>query len=243
MAKVKIKESIYDIKRSGNPFRNGEDVKQENTSGGKTFLKIVFMLVVMPIGCLLAIGFAVSHGAPTSMAKSSTPVTPINVNSPTTMTSVPPVSSVTNKKLVSKADRAFLDSFTIISNNSQVISKQNLIPVEQTKLKIYKAFLLNAIVLCDNETKKLSETKPSAIFQPIANLTMEYIANRRNTSKYYLEYIVTGQISNIDIGNKYTGLANQNSQEFKPLLTQILKDNNYEFTVSPDGQVNYFVEK
>ena len=72
---------------------------------------------------------------------------------------------------------------------------------------------------------------------------MEYIANRRNTDKYYLEYIATGQISNIDIGNKYTGLANQNSQGFEPLLTQILKDNNYEFTVSPDGQVNYFVEK
>ena len=142
-----------------------------------------------------------------------------------------------------KTDNAFLDAFTLISNNSLVISKQNLIPFEQRDQNGYKAELLNAIVLCDNEIKKLAGAKPSTAFQPIAIITQEYIANRRSAYKYYLNYISTRNIGDNDLGNKYLTMGNQNVNAYTQLLTQIFKDNNYEYTDLGNGHWNYSVER
>jgi len=253
MANIKPKEkSIYDTGRSGgNPFRDEVKIKRENH-----IVTRFILFSIIPISIWL-IQFAISHVAPTStvksplafattttsVAKSSVPVEPTSVYPPTTSMSAPSVSNGANKKPVSKADAAYLDSFTLISNNSEVISKQNLIPVEQRDQSLYKAELLNAIVLCDNETKRLSRAKPSAVFKPIATITLEYIASRRNAYKYYLDYISTRNNSDNDLGNKYLTMGNQNVYDYTLLLTQIFEINNYEYTDLGNGHWNYSVEK
>lgn len=239
MAKIKPKEeSIYDTTRSGNPFRD-----EEKNRTFPTGVKVIFSIIVMPIVCLIAISLAVSHVTPTAVAKKSVLVAPTSMKPLTSYTSAPPMSSVPNRKPVSKADAAYLESFTLISNNSNIISEQNLIPPEQRDQSIYKAELLNAIVLCENETKRLSSVKPSTVFQPIAIITLEYIANRRSAYKYYLDYISTRNISDNDLGNKYLTMGNQNVHDYSLLLTQILKNNNYEFTDLGNGHWNYYVER
>lgn len=238
MAKIKPKEkSIYDTTRSGNPFGDEGKIRRSN----HIVTKMLFFFAI-PI-CSLLIQYTVSHVAHTSAAKSLTPVALAPKYTPTTSVSAPQVSNVTGKKLVSKADNTYLDSFTLISNNSEIISKQNLIPVEQRDQSIYKKELLNAIVLCDNEKERLSGSKPSTVFQPIANLTVEYISSRRNAYKYYLDYISTRNISDNDLGNKYLTMGNQTVHDYTLLLTQIFKINNYEYTDLGNGHWTYSVER
>lgn len=237
MAKIKPKEkSIYDTTRSGNPF--GDEGKARQRNGYITKMLYFFAIPI----CSLLISY-VSHVIPSSVLNGSAPLALPSAYPSTISSSASQVSNVTGKKAVSKTDNAFLNSFTLISNNSLVISKQNLIPFEQRDQSSYKAELLNAIVLCDNETKKLSGAKPSTAFQPIAIITQEYIANRRSAYKYYLNYISTRNISDNDLGNKYLSMGNQHVHDYTQLLTQILKANNYEYTDLGDGHWNYTVER
>ena len=238
MSQIKPKEkNIYDTTRSGNPFGDEGKTRQRNSY----VTKMLFFFAI-PI-CSLLIPFIVSYFSHTSNAKSLTPVVLAPAYTPTTSVSGPQVSNVTGKKSVSKTDNTYLDSFTLISKNSEIISKQNLIPVELRDQISYKKELHNAIVLCDNEKKRLSGFKPSPVFQPIANLTVEYISSRRNAYKYYLDYISTRNISDNDLGNKYLTMGNQTVHDYTLLLTQIFKINNYEYTDLGDGHWTYSVER
>ena len=238
MAKIKPKEKgIYDTTRSGNPFGDEGKARQRNSY----VTKMLYFLAI-PI-CSLLIPFVISHVTSASVVKGSAQVALPSAYPPSISVSAPQVSNITGKKAVSKMDNAFLDSFTLISNNSLIISKQNLIPFEQRDQSKYKAELLNAIVLCDNETKRLSGAKASTAFQPIAIITQEYIANLRSAYKYYLNYISTRNISDNDLGNKYLTMGNQNVHDYTILLTQIFKNNNYEYTDLGNGHWNYSVER
>jgi len=238
MAEIKPKEkSIYDTTRSGNPFGDEGKTRQRNN----TVTRMLYFFAI-PI-CSLLIPYVFSHVAPTSVAKSTEQVALAPAYPVSTSASTPVVSSVTNKRLVSKEDASYLNSFKVISVSVKSISKYQMIPYEQRNLSSYKADLLSAIVLCDNETNKLAGIKPTTIFQPIATLAIEYIANSRNAYKYQLNYIGSRSISDNDLANKYITMMNQNSYEFLPLLIQIFKNNDYSYTVLGDGQVSYSLER
>ena len=237
MASIKPKEkSIYDTTRSGNPF--GDEGKARQRS---SYLTKALYLFAIPI-CSLLIPYIISQVGHSSNATSLTPIAISPAYTPITSVSAPAVINVSGKKSVSKTDNTYLDAFTLISNNCEIISKQNLIPVEQRDQSIYKKELLNSIVLCDNEKKRLSGSKPSPAFQPIADLTVEYISSRRNAYKYYLDYISSKNISDNDLGNKYLTMGNETVHKYTVLLTQFFEVNNYEYKDLGNGHWTYSVE-
>ncbi len=142
---------------------------------------------------------------------------------------------------IPNSDAAIIDAYSIITNNSDIISKQNQIPFEQRDLIIYKKNLMDSIVLCDYELDRIISIKPSNDFLPAKDIIIEYINNKKNAYKYYLDYINTRKSSDNELGNKYLSLSNKSN--IIPLLKKIFEENNYTYTNNENKSINFYVKK
>jgi ferritin len=102
--------------------------------------------------------------------------------------------------------------------------------------------LTNGIITCNNQIQIISSIKPSEIFIPLLDITINYINDSSNAYKYYLNYANYHNKSDLDIANQYLNSVNQNSQNYLDTLVNILHDHGYSYTVQND-KVTYSVLK
>jgi hypothetical protein len=231
MKNVNQKIDIYDTTRKGNPFYNYETETPEWKGilfGISSFIFLAFII------------FKIYQYTKPSTSRQGNNIT-LQSNSDPSVTK----NQTHTKGNVSKVDALILKQLQPIQSSlnsySDKISEQNKLPYEKRNINDYRTVLLDSIVDCDKEEHVLPSINTSTNFEPLISNLNESITNSRYAYKYYLDYTNTMNPSDIELGNKYLSLANQDKQNYLPTLIDIFNKDDYNYSVQ-GNTINYTFE-
>lgn len=243
-------EDPYDNSRKANPF--GKVNKRVAISSGlivSIAITVISLLLRHPIQFTpgnQATAAPTTERQPASSASSNTQTPPKEQASAPQSSPTPSVSpSVNTKKNISQKDAYSLNQMNTILNELNTVA-ENISQLHRTLLdtsnnQTYKTALSNGIVTCDKENRLILQVNCTDTFKPLQNILQNISTNSRYAYDYYLNYTNTNSSSDIDIGNKYFSLANNNRKEYITTLTAIFDKNNYNYTIT-NGNISYTID-
>lgn len=230
MKEIENEPSLYDNSRAGNPFH-----RQTVSIFGVIALVLVVGLVFKTYS-----GRKLVTEIP---YKSATDISSASVEKNGSF----PSSTVNQKGLIPKAESQLINKLFAaeqeVNNNWSAVSKFHRVKWESRDIKGYKQALINAIASCDIILIELDSITDKGHFEQLFLIVKEQITNSRLAFKYYLNYIGSKDASDIELGNNYLQLVNQNGDQRKIKFREILDQNGYRYEVDENGSIKYWISQ
>ena len=230
MKEIKNEPSLYDNSRAGNPFH-------------RQTVRIISVIVLLVI-----IGGVIKTYSGRKF------VSEIPYKSAADISSIAheetgPISPSTGnqKELISQSESQLISKlFAVeqeVNNNWSEVSRFHRVKWESRHINKYKQALINAIASCDIILIELDSITNKGHFEQLFLIVKERITNSRLAFKYYLNYISSKDPSDIELGNNYLRLVNQNGDQRKLKFREILDQNGYRYELNKNGSIRYWTSQ
>lgn len=130
------------------------------------------------------------------------------------------------------------ECYADISSRSQMIFRRDKeIPINSDP-KSYKIIILDGIKTCEKWETALTSIGHSEDTNALIKITRQYISNQKVFFKYLLTYVEKRKPDDLELSNKYSRLAAEDTKVYTPALVSILEKNHYIYELK-DGYVHF----